>query len=219
MTADTADQGVEANSRLTAGAGALLFFLLAAEGVTVLRVGGLLSAHVFIGMLLIPPTVVKIVSTGWRFARYYSGSPAYRHKGPPHPVLRILGPFVVVLTIIVLASGVALIFAPASRDWLLPVHKISFILWFGAMTVHVIGHVTETARVAPADWDRRRHSEIAGGAGRRSALVASVVVGCLLGGLMLGPTSTYRTHHHSRFREGAVETVGHYRVGHGDEIG
>jgi len=62
--------GVEGNERLTASAGALLLLLLVAEGVTILFIGPLLSAHVFIGMLLIPPVALKLGVTGWRFARY-----------------------------------------------------------------------------------------------------------------------------------------------------
>ena len=81
----SSDAGVESNARLTGSTAAVLLVLLAAEGVTVLRVGALLTPHVFIGMLLIPPVLLKIGSTGWRFVRYYRGSPAYRRKGPPPP--------------------------------------------------------------------------------------------------------------------------------------
>ncbi len=68
--------GVEGNDRLTAASGGLLFLLLAAEGVTILFIRPLLSAHVFIGMLLIPPVALKLGSTGWRFLRYYTGDRA-----------------------------------------------------------------------------------------------------------------------------------------------
>ena len=52
--------------------------------------------------------------------------------------LRLLGPVVVVLTVVLLASGVALLFVRGSDlSLLLKVHKASFILWFGAMTIHV----------------------------------------------------------------------------------
>jgi hypothetical protein len=66
-----ADAGVAANARLTATNAAVLLVLLAAEGVTILRVRALLTPHVFIGMVLIPPVLLKVASTGWRFARYY----------------------------------------------------------------------------------------------------------------------------------------------------
>ena len=200
---DADEQGVEGNSRLTAGAGALLFVLLAAEGVTILSVRGLLNAHVFIGMLLIPPVLVKTASTGWRFFRYYTGSAAYVRKGPPPRLLRLLGPAVVVLTVAVLASGVALILVPASSQrLLLQVHKASFVLWFAVTAVHVLGHLLETARLAPADWVRRSRRQVSGAGTRQWLLVASVVTGAILGAVMLAPTSHYRPQRDQR--EGAV---------------
>jgi hypothetical protein len=111
------DDGVKANARLTASNAAVLLVLLAAEGVTILRVRQLVSPHVFIGMLLIPPVLVKIGSTGYRFARYCRGVPAYRRKGPPPVLLRLLGPVVVILTVLLLASGVALLLASPARGW------------------------------------------------------------------------------------------------------
>ena len=146
------DEGVSGNARLTAANAALLLVLLAIEGVTVLRVRALLSPHVFIGMVLVPPVLLKVASTGWRFIRYYGGAPAYRRKGPPPVLLRLLGPVVVVLTLVLFASGVGLLLV--SKPWLpllLKVHKASFILWFGAMTVHVLGHALETPALAVAD--------------------------------------------------------------------
>lgn len=179
--------GVEGNARLTGSFGALLFVLLAAEGVTLLGVRALLSPHVFIGMLLVPPVLVKIGSTSYRFVRYYLGDPAYRRKGPPPLVLRLLGPFVVVLTVVVLASGVALLLVPPSqRGGLLLMHKAGFVLWFGAMALHVLGHLLDTARLAPRDWMRRTRRDVAGAGARRWALVSSVAAGAMLGVAFLG---------------------------------
>jgi len=193
------DAGVEANARLTGGAAAVLLVLLAAEGATILNVRGLLSAHVFLGVLLVPPVLLKTISTGWRFLQYYRGSPAYRRKGPPPLVLRLLGPAVVVLTLVVLASGIALVLGPSSvRGQLLTLHKVSFVLWLAVMAIHVLGHLAETARLAPADWFRRTRREVAGAGGRQWTLVASVVVGCVLGAAMLGPTSSYHVQRHHR---------------------
>ncbi len=171
----------------------MLLILLAAEGVTVLRVHSLLTPHVFIGMLLIPPVLLKIGSTGCRFVRYYRGSPAYRRKGPPPLLLRLLGPVVVVLTVIVFASGIALLVGPRSdRHILLFWHKASFILWFGAMTIHVLGHVVETARLAPRDWVRRTRHDVDHAGARQWVLAASLVIRLLLGALMLHYVSSYR---------------------------
>jgi hypothetical protein len=89
-----------------------------------------------------------------------SGLPA---QGPPPVLLRLLGPVVVILTLVLLFSGVGLLLV--SRQWLpllLKVHKASFVLWFGAMTIHVLGHLGEVFRLAPRDWLRRSRREVTG---------------------------------------------------------
>ena len=173
--------GVEGNARLTAAAAAVIFVLLAIEGVTILRIGNLLNVHVFIGIVLIPIVVVKISSTIWRFVRYYAGDPEYRRHGPPVLVLRLLGPVVVVLTVVVFASGVGLVvLLPRSlRQELFFVHRASFILWLVVMTVHVLGHLGETTRLAPRDWLLRTRRQVAGASTRQWILVCSVVLGAL----------------------------------------
>jgi hypothetical protein len=181
-----ADAGVAGNARLTAANALVLLVLLAAEGFTILGVRQMLTPHVFIGMVLIPPVLLKTGSTMWRFARYYTGSPSYRRKGPPPILLRLLGPVVVVLTLILLASGVVLMFA--GQSWmplLLKVHKASFVLWFGAMAVHVLGHVAEVVRVGPRDWLSRGRREVGGAAARQWLIAASLTMGAVLGVLLL----------------------------------
>jgi hypothetical protein len=178
---------VEATARLTSSAAVLLLVLLAAEGVTIPAVHSLLRPHVFIGFALIPPVALKVASTGYRFVRYYTGAPAYRQKGPPPALLRLLGPVVIVTTVVLLASGVALLFVHGPwQQRSLTIHKASFILWFAAMTIHVIGHLFETVRVAPRDWSPNRGARLRGGALRRCALATSVVAGALLGTWSLG---------------------------------
>ena len=183
---------VEGNARLTASTAAVLLVLLAVEGATILRVRSLLSVHVFVGALLIPPVMLKTGSTLHRFARYYSGDPEFRGKGPPLLVLRLLGPVVVVLSVVVLATGVALMFG--GRGWrssMLFVHKASFVLWFGAMTVHVLGHLGETARFAPRDWLRRTRRSVTGAGLRMWLLASSVATGLVLGGYLVGRASAW----------------------------
>jgi hypothetical protein len=193
-----ADAGVEGNERLTGSVAAALLVLLAAEGLTVLRVRTLLAPHVFIGMLLVPPVLLKIGSTGWRFVRYYTGAPAYRRRGAPPVLLRLLGPFVVVLTVVLFASGIVLLFDPSGRGLLLAVHKASFLLWFAAMTVHVLGHLVDTARLAPRDWVGSVRRRVPHAGLRQTALVSSVVTGLLLGAALLGRVTPYlaSTPHH-----------------------
>ena len=66
--------GVDGNERLTAATAVVLIVLLAALGVTILSIGGLVWWHVLLGMLLIPPVLLKLGSTGWRFMRFYTGA-------------------------------------------------------------------------------------------------------------------------------------------------
>jgi hypothetical protein len=186
---------VESNSRLTGATAVVLLILLFVEGLTILGVRQHLKLHVFIGMVLIPPAALKVGSTTWRFVRYYRGAPAYRRKGPPPVLLRLLGPVLVILTAILLASGVGLVLSRhALGDHLMFVHKASFVLWFGAMTIHVLGHIVETARLAPLDLARRTRSQVRGASARQWAILASLAVGVLLGLVMLGPTTHYLAH-------------------------
>jgi hypothetical protein len=189
---EVVDPGVEGNARLTGSNSALLVALLAVEGVTILSIRSLLGPHVFVGMLLIPPVALKIGSTFYRFLRYYQGAPAYRRKGPPPWALRLLGPVVVVLTVVVLASGVGLMFvAEPWRHRLLTVHKASFVLWFGAMTIHVLAHLPDTVGLASKDWISRAGRRWPRAGARRWTLVASVAAGALLGVWLLGRVSGY----------------------------
>jgi hypothetical protein len=99
--------GAEGNERLTGLTGAVLLIGFAAEGVTILALHRLLTLHFFLGMLLIGPVALKVGSTCYRFARYYTGATAYVRKGPPAPLMRLLGPFVILTSLAVLGSGVA----------------------------------------------------------------------------------------------------------------
>jgi hypothetical protein len=155
--------------------------LLAVEGVTILRVRALLTPHVFIGMLLVPPVLLKMGSTIWRFARYYLGDPAYRHRGPPLRIFRLIGPVVIVLTLAVFATGIALLLGPRSwRSQMLLLHRASFIVWLAVIAVHVLGHLADTARLAPRDWLRRSRHQVDGAGARQWAIAASLAVGLIL---------------------------------------
>ena len=99
---------VEGNRRLTAALGAVLLVLLAIEGGTIPFLGQLEVVHVVVGLVLIPIVLMKLGTTFYRFARYYTGNLAYRRAGPPHPVMRVVGPLVILTTVALFASGVAL---------------------------------------------------------------------------------------------------------------
>ena len=142
--------GAEGNERLTALTGTVLLLLLAAEGVTILRLGRLLTLHFFIGMLLLGPVALKAGSTIYRFARYYAGSVPYRRKGPPAPLLRLLGPVIIASTAGVFGTGIVLAVAwPVHRQPWLFLHKASFVIWFCVMTVHVLAYLPRLPRLLP----------------------------------------------------------------------
>ena len=172
---------MEGNARLTGLTAAVLFLLFAAEGVTVLRIHTLLTPHVVIGMVMVPVVLVKMGSTLWRFARYYGGDPEYRRKGPPPVFLRLLGPFVVVLTVAVLGTGIVLLFVPlGDRSAWMFLHKATFVLWLGAMALHVLGHLLETATLTWSDLSRRTRRQVRGAGARQWLLVSALVLGILL---------------------------------------
>lgn len=141
--------GVAENAALTAAVAVALLVLLAAEGATIPFIGQLLGPHIFIGMLLIAPVVLKLASTGYRFARYYTHSEPYVRRGPPRLALRVLAPGVALTTLALLGTGVALLFTGRPSDTLVFAHKLSFFAWVALMSLHVLGHLLELPRLAP----------------------------------------------------------------------
>ncbi len=197
--------GTSGNELLTSATGAVLIALLAVLGVTILQLRALLSVHLFVGMLLLGPVALKLASTGYRFARYYSGDAAYTRKGPPPTGLRVLAPMVVLSTLVVFASGVALLFAgPQSRSSLLPIHKASFIVWLAFMALHVLAHLPGIPRALRSDYAPAAglSSDVTGRAGRMLALAGALAGGTVLAILLIpefGPwlhNSSIFHHHH-----------------------
>jgi hypothetical protein len=166
--------GSAGNERLTAVIGLVLLVTLAAEGVTILRIGRLLTLHEFIGMLLIPPVALKLASTGWRFRGYYLRLPAYVEKGPPQIVLRVLvAPVLVLSTLVVFGSGVALLATGERRGPLVGVHKASFVVWGVAFALHVLAYVLRLPGLLADD----RRGRVAGRAVRYGLVIASIAIG------------------------------------------
>jgi|HubBroStandDraft_3_1064219.scaffolds.fasta_scaffold71686_2 hypothetical protein len=185
--------GTTGNERLTTVVGATLIVLLAVIGLTILRIHSLLSVHLFVGMLLVPPVLLKLSSTGYRFVRYYTGSPRYREKGPPELALRVIAPMVVLSTLVVVVSGVVLLFAgPSARPTWFPIHKDSFFVWVAFTAIHVIGHLPSMPRVLRADYSRFADygyedmgGDVTGRAGRVLALSSALVAGAVLAILVI----------------------------------
>jgi hypothetical protein len=192
--------GTTGNEQLTAATGAGLLVLLAALGVTILRIRPLLSEHMFLGLLLIGPVALKMSSTGYRFARYYTANPTYRRKGPPAPLMRLLAPLVVISTVVVFASGVALLLeGPSSRGSLLLIHRASFVVWIAVTAIHVLGHLSDLPRaltrkheIQPAELDGYG----TGRAGRALSLSGALVAGLVLAILYIPQFAPWLNAHH-----------------------
>lgn len=209
------DPSVEANARLTGATGLLLAVLFILEGLTLPFIFPLLSWHIIIGLALVPPVLVKMGSTSWRFARYYLGDPRFRRAGPPHPLLRALGPLLMGSTVVLIVSGVALWLAgPRSDLLLLRIHQVSFVLWFGFIAIHFVSHLLRAVRLAAADSrDAQSPRPVLQGAHlRRGLVVASLVVGIGLGALSRDVTTGW-SHLARTGRAPASSTVVHPTAG------
>jgi len=206
--------GPAGNALLTAWTGLLLLVLFAAELVTLLDVTGLIDWHVAIGLLLVPPALVKTASTGWRILRYYTGAPAYRRAGPPPLLLRLLGPLVVAFTLALLGSGLVLIAVgpqTARRGVLVAGHPVSLVTvhtglavcWAVVTGLHVLArfvpalfvtglaHATGAVPTAPAQ-------RIPARAVRRAALGVTLAASALAAALVVPVDPGWSVREHER---------------------
>jgi hypothetical protein len=193
--------GTDGNERLTGSTASVLLVLLAVEGLTVISLNSFLSLHIFLGVVLIPPVLLKVASTGYRFVRYYRADAPYVRKGPPPLPLRALGPVVVISSVVLLGTGVALLVMGPGGGGVRGIHKLSFIVLFAAMGVHVLAHLRKVPALTAADW--RGRTRLPGGAIRRGLLLVTLAVGLGFGGVAIAYDGAWvhRAHHH-RFDDG-----------------
>jgi hypothetical protein len=164
--------GSTGNKHLTTVIAAVLLLLLAVEGATLLHLGSLLTVHAFVGMLLIPIVALKVASTAWRMVRYYLGDEDYVRLGPPPMILRALvAPILILSTVVLFGTGVALLALGQTEGTVVGLHKAGFVVWFGAAAVHVLVHVWKLPQII-----RVR----AAGAGLRITLVGGAVAAGLV---------------------------------------
>jgi hypothetical protein len=88
----------------------------------------------------------------------------------------VLGPFVILTTVVVLGSGVALVVAgPGNGPWN-RIHHLSFVIWLAVFLVHLASYVPKLPRMLSSQpADRARHM-----------LAASLTRWLLLGGSLGG---------------------------------
>ena len=169
--------GVDGNARLTALTAFVLLVLLAAEGATIPLIGTHLTLHMVLGLALVPAVLLKLGTTSWRFARYYFRDPAYVRRGPPHPLARLLvAPLTVASTLVLFGTGIAIVVMQPQRGLLVGLHKASFVVWFGAMAVHVLGHLLDL----PEHFRVDRERDLPGARLRSFLLTAALVAGAVV---------------------------------------
>jgi hypothetical protein len=195
--------GPAGNARLTAWTGLLLLVLFLAELVTLLDVRGLISWHVVIGVLLIPPALLKTAVTGWRMLCYYAQGRTYRVAGPPILPLRILGPFVVLATLALLGSGLILMALGEQRsrtgaiplfgDWV-SFHQAMFIVFDVVAGLHLLARVVPALLLVSGGRKEGRGAAgpVPGRPARVAVLVLTVAVAAVTAALVLPAASSWK---------------------------
>jgi hypothetical protein len=179
------------NERLTAIVGIALLILTVVEFATIpLGVHRFMSLHVFVGFVLIPPIVLKLASTGWRFARYYTGTSAYVTQGPPRLPMRLLAPFLVAATIVLFASGVAMgVLHGQPLSIARQLHGPTSVIWLVLVGIHVLVYLQRALTSSAEDATAVRRATR--GARARAYLLATAI----LAGVVLGIATVPAQHH------------------------
>lgn len=169
----------DGNERLTAAVGALLLVPIIAELVSVLLgVHSFMSLHVFVGLVLIPPVLLKLASTGWRFARYYLRNEPYVVHGPPILVMRVLAPLLVAATVVLFGSGVAMGFLHGhALELARRLHGPASVVWLVLVGLHVLAYLKRSLVAGTADLFARTRSRVLGARSRAVLVAAAVLAG------------------------------------------
>jgi hypothetical protein len=176
------DSPIASNQRLTALTGLIVYVGLAAIAVTVIDISGLLEEHYLVGFLLVPPVLLKLGSTGYRFFRYYAGDHAYRLAGAPPILLRfVVAPILVASTVVVFATGLELwLFGLGFGSVWLTVHTASAAVMLLAAAAHLVAHLRRSTTTTWTDAMVK---------GREALSPRSLVGGSLLLGAVLAVAS------------------------------
>ena len=201
--------GVGGNARLTAVTGVILlallvleiasavfFFLLAAN---LAALGGpaydvIRPVHFFVGFMLMPLIAIKLISTGYRFSRYYLRDRAYHEAGPPRPVPRVIAPILIGSSVTLFASGVEMwSFRNQFGYAWTAIHNTSAVVFTVTLAVHIVVHVRNAHRTAAAELagtpipvagvrsEEQVREPLGGAVTRRSVLGGGLAFGAVLG--------------------------------------
>lgn len=181
--------GVIGNERLTALISLVLLVLIIVELVTSAFLRVWLPAHTVVGVLLAGPLLVKMGSTGWRFLRYYTRAPAYIRRGPPSLVLRLLGPVLLIATLVMVGSGIGLVVTGPLQPFLLT-HVFSALVWLPLIAVHSLAHLRQVPRSIAPDWSPKLGSCFPVGRQLRLGVNLGALLLGVIGAWLLFPAAT-----------------------------
>lgn len=172
----------DGNARLTAAVGVLLLVPIAVELATiVLGVHTFMSWHVFVGVALIPPILLKLGSTGWRFVRYYTRGAAYVEHGPPQIAMRLLAPLFIVATVVLFTSGVMMgLLHGHALEIARRLHGPSAAIWVVLLGIHVLVYLRRALSSTSRDLHQATRRGVQGAAWRTYALATAVVCGFVI---------------------------------------
>ena len=172
------------NERLTAAVGLLLLAPILVEVATVLLgVHTFMSVHVFVGLALIPTVLLKLGSTAWRFARYYTRSRPYVALGPPQIAMRMVAPIFIAATVVLFGSGVAMgVVHGQALDWARRLHGPVSVIWLSLLGLHVLVYFTRAVRRTADDAAPQPRGRARGAGVRVLALSAAIVSGVVIAG-------------------------------------
>lgn len=186
--------GPAGNARLTAWTGLVLLVLFLVELVTLLDLVPLIDWHIVVGVLLVPPALLKTLTTGWRIVGYYTRRRSYRIAGPPPMLLRVLGPLVVLFTLAVLGTGLALIaLGPAASSdplmdgvTMIGLHKATFVVWLVVTGAHTLARLVPALRLVTGRGSAR---PVPGAPARTGALAVTLVAAGVVAAILLGASN------------------------------
>ncbi len=202
----------DGNERLTAAVGVLLLVPILVELATIVfGVHAFMSLHVFVGLALIPLVLLKLASTGWRFARYYTRSRAYVAHGPPQLGMRLLAPLLVAATVVLFSSGVAMgVVHGHALQIARRLHGPASVIWLVLVGIHVLVYLKRALTSSREELQFTTRREVQGASWRGYTLAAALIVG-LVAGVATVPAQHHWVdlrHHHDRRDNKALKTEG-----------
>jgi undecaprenyl-diphosphatase len=181
-----ADPGPEGNRRLTSLVGAIQLGVLAVVILSGVFFGSVPGLHFFASFVAIPLTVLKLGSTGYRFAHYYLRNGPYRAAGPPTVIPRLLSPLLVISALVAFATGVALFAMGTTHGTVATLHTDSAVVFIVAVLAHVAAHARTAWTASAAELGSA--PTVRGSGARWGTLLAVTVAGLVLAA---GFTFTY----------------------------